>query len=134
LDRIAPERRLAVEPIVAPAPPKSAFNKNRRVSDLLLAQMKHFQHVAHKKGMQIDAALERDVASEAGAARYIATVTRQIHAQARPSGMTVVPPTPGAPAPQPGVVPDPAAAPQPPAAPRSKPAAKKPKKGTKAGS
>jgi hypothetical protein len=120
-----------VEPIVVPAPPKSAFNKNRRVSDLLLHQLRHFQHVAHKQGMQVDPALARDIATEAGAARYIATVTRQIRAQARPSGIALVPPAPAAPAPQTGVVRTMAAAPQAPATPRSKPAAKKAKKRTK---
>jgi hypothetical protein len=121
-----------VEPIVVPAPPKSAFNRNRRASDLILHQLKHFQHVAHKQGMQIDPALERDVATEAGAARYIAAVTRQMRAQGKSSGMALVPPAPAAPAPQPGVVRDMAAAPQPPAAPPSNPAAKKPGKRTKA--
>jgi hypothetical protein len=120
-----------VESIVVPAPPKSAFNKNRRVSDLLLAQLKHFQHVAHKQGMQIDPALERDVATEAGAARYIATVTRQMRAQARPPGIALVPPTAAARARQPGVIQDMAAATQPPAAPPPKPAPQKTKKGTK---
>lgn len=115
-----------MEPIVVPAPPKSSFNKNRRVSDLLLSQLKHFQHVAHKQGMQIDPALEGDLATEAGAARYIARVTREMRAQAKPSGIALVPPSP-APAPaQAAILRDLAAAPQP------KRAARKPKKGKKA--
>lgn len=123
-----------MEPIVVPAPPKSSFNKNRRVSDLLVAQVKHFQHVAHKQGMQIDPALQSDMATEAGVARYIARVTREMRAQAKPSGLALVPPSPATSAPQPGVVEEMAAAPQPAATPRSKGAARKPKKGTKAGS
>jgi hypothetical protein len=119
-----------VEPIPVPAPPKSSFNKNRRVSDLLLSQLKHFQHVAHKQGMQIDPALEHDLATEAGAARYIARVTQEMLAQAKPSGLTLVPSA--APAPQPGVVRELAAAPQSSATPRSRPAPKKPNKGKKA--
>lgn len=116
-----------MEPIVVPAPPKSSFNKNRRVSDLLLSQLKHFQHVAHKQGMQIDPALEGDLATEAGAARYIARVTREMRAQAKPSGIALVPPSP-APAPaQPAVLRELAAAA--PAPSRSKRAAKKPRKG-----
>jgi hypothetical protein len=121
-----------MEPIVVPAPPKSSFNKNRRVSDLLLAQVKHFQHVAHKQGMQIDAALQSDMATEAGVARYIARVTREIHAQAKPLGPALVPPRPAASAPQPGMVEEMAAAPRPAGTPRSKRAARKPKTGTKA--
>ena len=120
-----------MEPIVVPAPPKSSFNKNRRVSDLLLAQVKHFQHVAHKQGMQIDPALESDLASEASVARYIARVTREMRAQARPSGLALVPPTRAVSAPQPGVVEEMAAT-QTAAAPPSKPVAKKRKKGKKA--
>jgi hypothetical protein len=120
-----------VEPIVVPAPPKTAFNKNRRVSDLLLAQLKHFQHVAQKQGLHVDPALVRDIATEAGAARYIATVTKQIRAQARPSGIALVVPAPAAPVPQPGVVREMAAAPLLPAAPPSKSATKTPRKKTK---
>jgi hypothetical protein len=70
-----------VEPIPVPAPPKSSFNKNRRVSDLLLGQLKHFQHVEHKQGIQVDPALSRDIQTEAGAARYIAKITRTIRRQ-----------------------------------------------------
>lgn len=121
-----------MESIVVPAPPKSSFNKNRRASDLLLAQVKHFQHVAHKQGMQIDPALQRDLATEAGVARYIARITREIRAQAEPSGLALVPPSSTAPAREPGVVEEMAAAPQAPAAPRPKPAAKKRKKAAQA--
>lgn len=71
-----------METIMVPAPPKSAFNKNRPVSDLILHQLQHFQHVVEKHGMKIDPALERDLATEGGAARYIATVTREMRAQA----------------------------------------------------
>ena len=70
-----------MEPIFVPAPPKSAFNKNRRVSDLLLHQLKHFQHVEQKNGIQIDPALSRDVHTEGGAARYVTEMTRAIKAQ-----------------------------------------------------
>jgi hypothetical protein len=82
-----------VEPIPVPAPPKSSFNKNRPVSDLLLGQLKHFQHVEHKQGIEIDPALARDIHTEAGAARYITQITRAIRTQsaAKPSGIAVVP-------------------------------------------
>lgn len=88
-----------MEPIPVPAPPKSSFNKNRRVSDLLLAQLKHFQHVEHKQGITIDPALARDIHTEAGAARYITQVTRAIRSQSKPSGIAVVPSATPAPKP-----------------------------------
>lgn len=80
-----------MEPIPVPAPPKSAFNKNRRVSDLLLAQLRHFQHVEHKQGIVIDPALARDLQTEGGAARYIAQMTRAIRSQAKTTPMAIVP-------------------------------------------
>jgi len=82
-----------MEPIYVQAPPTSSFNKNRAPSDLLVGQLKHFQHVEHKSGISIDAAMARDIHSEAGAARYILAVTRAIKAQSalRPVGIAVVP-------------------------------------------
>jgi hypothetical protein len=78
-----------VEPIVVPAPPKASFNKDRPVSDLLRGQLKHFQHVARKQGITIDAALASDLQTEGGAARYIAEITRAIRSQSRPRGVVV---------------------------------------------
>jgi hypothetical protein len=72
-----------VEPILVPAPPKSAFNKNRPVSDLLAGQLKHFQHVEHKHGIAIDRASSSDLHTEAGAASYILKMTQAIRSQAR---------------------------------------------------
>jgi hypothetical protein len=74
-----------MEPIPVPAPPKSSFNKNRRVSDLLLSQVKHFQHVAQKLGLEADPALERDIYTGGGAARYITTITRALRSGSYPS-------------------------------------------------
>ena len=34
-----------MEPIHVPGPPKEAFNKNRRVSDLIRAQVNHLKHI-----------------------------------------------------------------------------------------
>jgi len=98
-----------VQTIIVPGPPKSAFNKNRRVSDLILHQLRHFQHVAQKSGMKIDPALERDIATEGGAARYIATVTRQIRAQATGPKRVTVSPAPIAAVPAPATKPAPTA-------------------------
>jgi hypothetical protein len=81
-----------VEPILVPAPPKSAFNKNRPVSDLLAGQLKHFQHVEHKHGIAIDRASSADLHTEAGAASYILKMTQAIRSQSRSksSGTAIV--------------------------------------------
>jgi hypothetical protein len=82
-----------VKPILVPAPPRSAYNHNRRVSDLLLSQLKHFQHVELKHGrLEIPSAIARDVYTEAGAARYIAAVTRALRgtASAQPADVATV--------------------------------------------
>lgn len=72
-----------MDPIVVPAPPRSAYNPNRRVSDLLFNQLKHFQHVALKRGdLGIAPDIARDIYTEAGAARYIAAVTRALRGTA----------------------------------------------------
>lgn len=71
-----------MENIRVPKPAPEAFHKNRRVSDLLTAQVAHFQHVAEKKALAIDPEVARDVQTEGGAARFIATVTRLLHGRA----------------------------------------------------
>ncbi len=83
-----------MDPIEVPAPPRSAYNPNRRVSDLLLGQLSHFQHLEQKhEGLKIDPALGRDIHTEAGAARYIAAITRALRgeASAAPAGVAVMP-------------------------------------------
>src|SRR5579859_6869565 len=67
-----------METIRVPKPAPEAFHKNRRVSDLLLSQVAHFQHVAQKQGLRIDPEVARDVHTEGGAARFIAIVTRSL--------------------------------------------------------
>jgi hypothetical protein len=68
-----------VDPIVVPAPPRAAYNPNRRVSDLLYSQLKHFQHVELKRGdLGIDPELARNIHTEGGAALYIAAVTNAL--------------------------------------------------------
>jgi len=39
-----------MEPIRVPRPPAEAFNKKRRVSDLIRAQVNHFKHVEAARG------------------------------------------------------------------------------------
>ena len=66
-----------MDPVVVPAPPRSAYNQNRRVSDLLYNQLRHFQHVVLKRGdLGIDPEIARNIHTEGGAAKYIAAVTR----------------------------------------------------------
>jgi hypothetical protein len=83
-----------MEPIRVPRPPKEAFQKNRPVSDLLLSQIKHFQHVEAK----LDPALRtkfapHEVVTENAAAQYIAQMTRTLRGVAAPAavGLKVVP-------------------------------------------
>ena len=83
-----------MDPIPVPAPPKSSYNPERRVSDLLASQLKHFQHVELKNGIKIAPALARDIGTEAGAARYITEMTRAIRSQsaaANATGIAAVP-------------------------------------------
>ena len=74
-----------MDPILVPAAPRSAYNQNRRVSDLLFSQLKHFQHVVQKHGaLWIPADTASDVYTEGGAARYIAAVTRALRGTVSP--------------------------------------------------
>src|ERR1017187_8387695 len=82
-----------VDPIQVPAPPRSAYNPNRRVSDLIVGQLSHFQHLEQKHGnLGIDPALSRDIHTEAGAARYITAITRALRGQtSAPAKLAVLP-------------------------------------------
>ncbi len=65
--------------ILVPAPPKSAFNKNRPVSDLLQHQLKHFRHIEAKLPTDLHSNMTaRDLHTEEGAARYIAHLTEAL--------------------------------------------------------
>ena len=75
-----------MEPIVVPGPSRSAFNKNRPPSDLLVSQLKYFQHMEEKHEFGLDPVLARDIGTEAGAARYIAAMTRTIRREALAAG------------------------------------------------
>jgi hypothetical protein len=84
-----------VNPIVVAAPPRSAYNPNRRVSDLLVSQLKHFQHVELKRGdLGIDPELARNSYTEGGAAQYIAAATSALRSRApvaaAPPKLTIV--------------------------------------------
>jgi hypothetical protein len=80
-----------MEPIRVPGPSPTAFHKNRRISDLLLSQIRHFQHVAEKRSLKIHREIARDVHTEGGAARYIAVVTRALRKGAPSTAAKLVP-------------------------------------------
>jgi hypothetical protein len=80
-----------METIRVPKPAPEAFHKHRLVSDLVLSQVAHFQHVAEKKGLKIDPEVARDVQTEGGAARFIAAVTQALHQAASTAKGKVVP-------------------------------------------
>jgi hypothetical protein len=65
--------------IAVPAPPKSAFNKNRPISDLLKGQLKHFYHIEASLPAELQSGMTaRDYATEDGAAKYIAHLTNAL--------------------------------------------------------
>jgi hypothetical protein len=67
--------------INVPAPPKEAFNKHRRISDLIKAQVKHLKHVEEKMPADVKAALpQHAIVTENDAAMYIAAMTRVLGA------------------------------------------------------
>jgi hypothetical protein len=71
--------------IQVPGQPKESFNKNRPISDLLLSQVKHFQHVEAK----LDPSLRTnfspwEVLTENTAAQYIAQMTNILRGRTPP--------------------------------------------------
>jgi hypothetical protein len=78
-----------MEPILVPGPPKEAFNKNRRVSDLIKAQITHFKHIEEKLPPDVRRSLpQHHIVSEDDAARYVASMTKLL--LSRPQ-LTVIP-------------------------------------------
>jgi ribosomal protein L35 len=71
-----------MELILVPGPPPSAFNKHRRVSDLIKKQVEHFKHLEEKLSAEERAKLPNHaVVTEDDAARYIAAFTRHLLAK-----------------------------------------------------
>jgi hypothetical protein len=71
-----------MEPIRVPAPPKAAFNKQRPMSDLIKAQIRHFKHLEHKLPAESRTALpQQPIITEADAARYIAPMTALVRSR-----------------------------------------------------
>jgi hypothetical protein len=84
-----------VDPIVVPAPPRSSYNPDRTVSDLIVSQIKFFQHIELKRGdLGIDPRIAGNIHTEGGAAQYIAAATRALHSKtpiaAAPSKLKIV--------------------------------------------
>ncbi len=78
--------------ILVPAPPASAFNKNRPISDLLAHRLKHFQHMEAKLPNALHSNMApRDLLTENGATQYIAHITRgllSVGQSARPAAIS----------------------------------------------
>jgi hypothetical protein len=91
-----------LEPIHVPRPSPEAFNRNRPISDLIKAQLKHLQEVERKlePGLRSTFEVEK-ITTESDAARYIAHMTRVLRTRkiARPA---LVPPAAGT-QPAPGI-------------------------------
>jgi len=72
-----------MEAIHVPPTPARAFNKNRRISDLIRAQIEHLKHLEEK--LTTDARQQipqHPIVSEDDAAQYIAAMTRLLRTQA----------------------------------------------------
>jgi hypothetical protein len=73
-----------MDPIRVPAPPKTAFNKQRPMSDLIKWQVRHFKHLEQKLPPESRAALpQHHIITEADAARYIAPMTALLRSRSR---------------------------------------------------
>jgi hypothetical protein len=89
-----------MEPILVPGPPKAAFNKNRRMSDLIRKQIEHFKHLEEKLPPEVRATLpQHNLITEDDAARYLGPMTRLLRsrttAAATPPLQMPQPPAPG---------------------------------------
>jgi hypothetical protein len=74
-----------VELIHVPAPAKGAFNKHRRLSDLIKAQVKHLKHIEHGLPQEIrDTLPQHPIVTENDAALYIASMTTLLCSRATP--------------------------------------------------
>jgi hypothetical protein len=71
-----------MEPIRVPKPPSHAFNKHRRISDLIRAQTNHLKHVEEKLSPALRQQIpQHAIVTEADAASYIAAMTRLFQVQ-----------------------------------------------------
>lgn len=68
---------MAVKRIKVPKTPMAAFNKQRRVSNLLKAQIEHLEAAAY--GPAATPSQRKRPRNEGQASAYIETLTRQLH-------------------------------------------------------
>ncbi len=80
-----------MDPIHVPRPPKEAYNKNRPISDLIKAQLTHFQHLEQKlPADQRPKMAHHELTTESAAARYIAAMTEAL-CRVAPAPVLVMP-------------------------------------------
>jgi hypothetical protein len=96
-----------MEPILVPGTPKEAFNKHRRISDLVKKQVEHFRHIEDRLSDDVRASLPQlpqlDAVTENEAARYISAMTTHLLSRPRPKQVAkktvaIKPPAPVRPA------------------------------------
>ncbi|MGA2887535.1 MAG: hypothetical protein ABSE51_05735 [Terracidiphilus sp.] len=71
-----------METIRVPRPPAEAFNKNRRVSDLIRAQVNHLKHIEQKLSAEQRSEIpQHGITTEGEAAQYIGAMTAFLRGQ-----------------------------------------------------
>jgi len=74
-----------MEPILIPSVPREAFNKHRRISDLVRKQVEHFKHIEDKLPTDVREKLpQHAITTEDDAARYITAMTTYLLSRPRP--------------------------------------------------
>ncbi len=74
-----------MEPILIPGVPREAFNKHRRISDLVRKQVEHFKHIEEKLPTDVREKLpQHAITTEDDAARYITAMTTYLLSRPRP--------------------------------------------------
>jgi hypothetical protein len=65
-----------MEPVLILSVPKEAFNKHRRISDLVRKQIEHFKHIEDKLPPEVRERLpQHEIVTENEAAHYISAMT-----------------------------------------------------------
>ena len=77
---------MTIREIKVPKVPSSAFDKNRKPSDLIRRQLEHLQHVVarHPAGAALATEAKR-VRTEGQAAAFIGRATQLLHAEGAPA-------------------------------------------------
>ena len=94
-----------MESILVLSVPKEAFNKHRRISDLVRKQVEHFKHIEEKLPTDVRENLpQHAIITEDDAARYIAAMTTYLLSRPQPKeaakkAVAIKPPAPTRPSP-----------------------------------